>query len=89
MNGDIQRQFDLYLSKVNELTGTNKPLTQEVLITNAILTSKKLILETEDLAQMLLSDRNNNNQNALLIVGARLEMMIEDIKEIKQYNLRK
>lgn len=73
----------------NESISDNKTITEGMLITNAILTSQKLISEIESLEEIVLSENPKIRYNDLLILGAKLELILKDVQEIKLHNLKK
>ncbi len=58
-----------------------KPLTMDALKTNCILTSKKLIIEIESIEDKILG-MTERDLNILLVLGARFELMLQEIKSI-------
>ncbi|MGN0456465.1 MAG: hypothetical protein ACI4F2_06380 [Acutalibacteraceae bacterium] len=84
-NNDELKQ---YLDTVSKQMDNNKPLSKEVLITNAIITLNKLMIEIEELEDLILNKSNIIHQNSLLILGAELELQIQEVKKIRQRNLK-
>ena len=81
-------EYNKYLKIVNEKIGSNIILSHESIITNTVVTSKRLINELETLESMLL-EKPRINDNNLLIISAHLELTIQNIKKIKQDYLQK
>lgn len=79
--------YNKYLKIVKEKIGLHEPLTHESIITNAIITSKRLINEIEALENMLLENSRINDNN-LLIISAYLELTSQRIKQIKLDNMK-
>ena len=88
MNNIYDEEYNYYFNIVKEKISTQHTLTHEAIITNTIVTSKRLINEIEMLEDLLL-DNHNINDNNLLILSANLELMIQNIKKIKLDNLKK
>lgn len=71
--------IEKYLEKIN--IEKAKPLTIGNLITNCIVSSKRLIFEIENIEDRILK-ANEKDQNMLVILGAKLEIIIQEIKKI-------
>lgn len=84
MQEEYQKMFNNCLEEVKQRLDTQTPITYEGLIANAIFTSKKLTILIEELENLILQKQNIKYQNELLILTARLEMVIQEIKNIKQ-----
>lgn len=76
-----------YLSNIEEQQN-NKPLTHDSLITAAITTSERLIIEIKEIEENILTPKKRYNDYSLLILGAYLKGIIEDLINIKQNNLK-
>lgn len=73
-------EFDNSIAKYLEKSIKKEDcITHEELLTNCIITSKRLIIEIESMEDKILKD-NNKNLNKLLIIGAQFEQMIQKIK---------
>ena len=88
MNNTQDELYNYYFNIVKEKISAKSPLTHESIITNTIVTSKKLINEIEILENVLLDNPSINN-NSLLILSANLELMIQKVKKLKLDNLKK
>lgn len=88
MNNKQDELYQYYFNVIKEKTDTEHHLTHESIITNTIVTSKKLINEIETLENLLLSNPSINDNN-LLILSAHLESMRQSIKNVKLDNLNK
>ena len=71
--------IEKYLEKIN--IEKAKPLTIGNLITNCIVSSKKLIFEIENIEDRVLK-ANEKDQNSLVILGAKLEILIQEIRRL-------
>ena len=71
--------IEKYLEKINSEKG--KPLTIGNLITNCIVSSKKLIFEIENIENKILQ-ANEKDQNMLILLGAKLEIIIQEIRKL-------
>lgn len=77
------KMFEDYLNAVERISKKTSPLTREVLITNNIVTLRKIMLELENIEIKLLKT-TNQKQNTLLILGAELELIVKELYDITQ-----
>ena len=73
--------IDKYLENINIEKG--KPLTIGNLITNCIVSSKRLIFEIENIEDKVLK-ASEKDQNTLVLLGAKLEVLIQETRKISE-----
>ena len=76
--------IDDYINSIEKRLKDTEVLTDKNILVNCIVSSKKLIVEIEALEDLIL--KNQKEINTLLILGAKFELLLQDIKSIsKQY----
>ena len=77
----MNNNFSDYLSSIH--SDDTKELTREHLITGTVINIKRIILESQELESMIVSN-THNNIFAMLILGAQLENIKRELIKIKQ-----
>lgn len=75
--------------EVKKLESDRQITAQDRIIVNSIITIKRLIEELEKIEKLLINSTQARSQNAVLITSAYLEIMINELKKIKQEYLEK
>ena len=77
----MNHDFENYLSLIKKDSET--VLTKEHLITGAIVNTKRIIIELQELESVILTEAHNNTFS-LLILGSQLETLKRELIKIKQ-----
>ena len=77
-------EFDEKLTIISESISKNTILDKEMLAMNDIMTLKKIQTEINYFCKQLYNNRERINQNNLLILGAKLEIILSQLRLIKQ-----
>lgn len=77
----MNHDFENYLSLIKKDSET--VLTKEHLITGAIVNTKRIIIELQELESVILTEAHNNIFS-LLILGSQLETLKRELIKIKQ-----
>ncbi len=84
MSRNYYDEFEEKLSILNKTIKDNSIISKEMLLMNDIITSKKIKIEIECLSNLLYKNKSSISQNKLVILGAELEMVLSQIRKIKQ-----
>lgn len=84
MSRNYYDEFEEKLSILNKTIKDNSIISKEMLLMNDIITSKKIKTEIECLSNLLYKNKSSISQNKLVILGAELEMVLSQIRKIKQ-----
>lgn len=77
-------EFDKKLYIISESISNNTILDKKMLAMNDIMTLKKIETEIDCLCKKLYNNKERINQNNLLILGAKLEIILSQLRLIKQ-----
>ncbi len=72
-------EIEKHVNRINQ--ETSYPISLDILKTNCIVSSKQLIFEIENLEDKIL-DLTERNINELLITGAKLYLLLEEVKKL-------